>query len=512
MKCAIQSYLELYVLVAEMTLTGQKPWLELTAPVQARVAFMRFGLGPKFTVAQELSSTDGAALDACLREIANPKALLIPDAEVKTYCTDTRSDVVLDYANCCRFGVDFKPPGATGFLPQPLNIVQAERAARYAKALEPSVGFAERLVHFWANHFSIYYGKGNMVSATVGHLERAVIRPRVFGRFVDMLKGVYTHPAMICYLENQSSIGPNSPFGSKNKKSCNENLAREILELHTLGVYGGYTQADVTSFAKVITGWTHYPAYIRASGTNSPHPQAGQFYFEPSYHEPGPQTVLGVTYKQSGIDQGMAVLDSLAAHPSTAQHIAYKLIKHFITDDPPSWAVNSLSREFRRSGGDLARVSKALLNLPIAWSAPFDRLIQPVQWQASMMRGLGVSKETLLKREVNNGVLTYVNEGGLTYWTASISQFPWARLTPDGYPDDNYYWMNPDSVRVRKDVARYIVNIGRVNGAFPTPPGTASAALLPGVRSKALADAIAAEKDPIYGYVMLFASPEYLFR
>lgn len=129
-----------------------------------------------------------------------------------------------------------------------------------------------------------------------------------------------------------------------------------------------------------------------------------------------------------------------------------------------------------------------------------------------MMRGMGVSKDTLLKREDRNGILTYISEVGLTYWAAAISQFPWARLTPDGYPDENYYWMNPDSVRIRKDVARHLVNFGLVNGIASTPPAALSEALLPGIRSQALADAVAAEKSHTYGLVMLFASPEYLLR
>lgn len=349
---------------------------------------MRFGLGPKKDVAPRLAAEDGAALKSCLMETEKPQALLIPDGDVRTFSTDTNGDVILDYANCCRFGVDFKPFSTTGFLPQPSQVAQAERAARYAKSLEPEVGFAERLVHFWSNHFSIYYGKSNMVQATVGHMERSVIRPRVFGKFSDLLKAVYQHPAMICYLENQNSIGPNSTFGLKNKKSYNENLAREILELHTLGVYGGYTQADVTSFAKVLTGWTHYPAKLPRSTTN--HPQAGQFYFEPSYHEPGPQTVMGVTYDQPGMDQGLAVLTALAAHRSTSQHIAFKLIHHFTADEPPPAAVRYLAAVFRRTGGDLRLVSQTLLRMITSWknkydavnsswTTTFERIVQPVQ-------------------------------------------------------------------------------------------------------------------------------------
>lgn len=252
-----------------MTSTTFKPKLNLSPGAQARVALMRFGLGPKPGVAARLSTEDGAAFQACLNEIYNPATLLIPDDQVKTYCTDTQADVVLDYATCCRFGANWpwKPP-STGFLPQPLNIITAETAARFAKGLEPDVGFAERLVHFWSNHFSIHGSKTVMVRSVVGHFERSVIRPGVLGKFSDLLKAVYQHPAMICNLENERSIGLNSPYGKdpRNKTrvvDINENLAREIFELHTLGIDGGHRQADVVNFAKVLSGWTIYGGAIQ---------------------------------------------------------------------------------------------------------------------------------------------------------------------------------------------------------------------------------------------------------
>ena len=500
-----------------------KPRVSVKPGEQARVAFMRFGLGPKPGVAARLSAADGAAYQACLNEIYNPAALIIEDAEVRTYCTDreayrtdSKGEIALDYAACCRLGVDFRPFSSTGFLPQPTHVMEAECAARYAKSLEPEVGFAERLVQFWSNHFSVYRSKSNMVQATAGHMERSVIRKGALGKFSDLLKAVYTHPAMICYLENDVSIGPESAFSKKNpKRNCsyNENLAREILELHTLGIDGGYTQTDVTNFAKILTGWSYYPLW---KAKNVVHPQAGQFCFREDYHEPHEQTVLGVTYSQKGQDQGLAVLDALARHPATAQHIAYKLVRHFVTDVPPPELVAYLARLFRLTDGDLQVMAKALICLPQFWNEPMTRLVQPLAWQMSVLRGMGVSKDTILKREMVNGVLSYRTHVGLQWHISFLGQMNWASLTPDGFPDENYFWMNANSVRIRKDVAAAVTGYGLVNGKAARPPIAIAEDLLSGFMSDATASVLAemarkrvADKPQL---VMLFVSPEYILR
>lgn len=520
------------------------PWGNLKPEQQARVALMRFGLGPKPGVAARLAAEDGAAYRACLKELDNPRALEVPDEQVKVYCSDNKGDVVLDYARCCRFGAVFKPFASTKFLPQPTNVFRVEEAIRYVKALEPDVGFGERLVQFWSNHFSVYRSKSNIVLATVGNFERRVIRPNVLGKFSDLLKAVYRHPAMICYLENQYSIGPNSTYAKKNKqKVCNinENLAREILELHTLGIDAGYTQKDVIAFANILTGWNYRPPS---------HADAGQFYFEPSYHENSEQTVLGVTYQPDAERRGLAVLDALANHPATAQHIAYKLIRHFITDEPKPEHVVHLVRVFRYTGGDLKEMAKALISIPEFWTAPMRRLVQPQPWQLSVIRGMGVTKETILaKQKGNEGIEYHPAPFTLAWATGFTGQYLWGSLTPDGYTDENYFWMNADSIRMRKDLACQAVATSMKYGALPataTPPAStakpapsATAApatpplpvkpLDPGVLGSAIAD------DLLYGYQtdatktalanleskkaekrmvlsMLFVSPEYILR
>ena len=233
--------------------------------------------------------------------------------------------------------------------------------ARYAVAADSDHPFHERLVHFWANHFAISTDKQPM-PALAGLYENEAIRPNVNGNFAELLIAAEQHPAMILYLDNQRSIGPNSTLGRRANRrrsdqafGINENLAREILELHTLGVDGGYTQDDVTSFARVITGWS-------IGGTNDTgrfsEGTPGKFEFRENIHEPGPQRVLGTRYSQDDVRQGEAVLRDLAAHPATAQFLATKLARHFIGDEPPQHAIDTLAATYLENGGELAPVTK----------------------------------------------------------------------------------------------------------------------------------------------------------
>ncbi len=218
---------------------------------------------------------------------------------------------------------------------------RAQVLARAQSAALTTRPFAERLVHFWSNHFAVSADKG-VVYGLAGTLENEAVRPHVGGRFVDLLTAVEQHPAMIAFLDNQYSVGKDSEaaarfasrprgadFGpAKRQFGINENLAREILELHTLGVNGGYTQADVTSFAQIITGWSIGGGKGRLAGG-----VPGRFYFRDNLHEPGPKVFLGKTYTEQGQRQGEAVLADLARRPETANFIATKLVRHFIADD-----------------------------------------------------------------------------------------------------------------------------------------------------------------------------------
>jgi uncharacterized protein (DUF1800 family) len=269
---------------------------------------------------------------------------------------------------------------------------RAQVLARARSAALTTMPFAERLVHFWSNHFAVSADKG-AVYGVAGTLENEAIRPRVNGRFIDMLSAVEQHPAMIAFLDNQYSVGADSQAArfaargnAKRQFGINENLAREILELHTLGVDGGYSQADVTSFAQIITGWSIGGGKGRLAGG-----ETGRFYFRENMHEPGAKTFMGKTYAQDGQAQGEAVLTDLARHRSTAKFIATKLARHFIADDPPPGAVERIAQAFVRSGGDLPQVYAALIDSPDAWNAEARKFKTPEDFVFSTLRAFNVA-------------------------------------------------------------------------------------------------------------------------
>jgi uncharacterized protein (DUF1800 family) len=268
-------------------------------------------------------------------------------------------------------------------------IYVAEASARFRQAVATDRPFIERLTHFWANHFAVSIDK-NVVLGLAGSLEREAIRPYVLGRFSDMLLAVERHPAMLLYLDNHMSVGPHSMAarrldrrGGNQRAGINENLAREILELHTLGVGGGYTQTDVTTFAEVITGWS-----IGGDVGRFPRGEPGEFLFRPELHEPGAKVVLGKRYPDSGYDQGVAVLRDLAAKPAAARFIATKLARHFIADEPPHEAVERIAGAFLSSDGHLPTVYRAVIETPEAWAQPLSKYKTPDDYVVSAFRGL----------------------------------------------------------------------------------------------------------------------------
>ena len=269
---------------------------------------------------------------------------------------------------------------------EPPNIIQktyrAEALARLQRAMIADCGFTERLVVFWSNHFCISANKGGLARMWAGSFEREAIRPHVLGRFGDMLKAVEQHPAMLFFLDNQQSLGPESRAGQNRKRGLNENLAREIMELHTLGVGGGYSQDDVTSLARIITGWT-YAGRLGQLG------MPGTFAFNANAHQPGAQRLLGKTYEDTGVAQGEAALADLARHPSTAKFIAAKFARHFVADDPPPALVARLRDVFGKSDGDLKALAIALLDSDEAWQMPMTKMRSPYEFLVATGRLLG---------------------------------------------------------------------------------------------------------------------------
>src|SRR6202043_3214669 len=268
-----------------------------------------------------------------------------------------------------------------------------------------------------------------VVPNMAGGYEREAIRPHVLGRFVDLLLAAEGHPAMLVYLNNQVSIGPNSVAGINRTKGLNENLAREILELHTLGVRTGYTQTDVFSFANVITGWTWIPPEQPIHG--------GEFAFVQRLHEPGAKTVLGKVYPDTGVAQGRAVLADLARHPATAQHVALKLARHFVADEPPPSLVAKLAKTFNDTDGSLKGVAKPLVPAEASWTPARTKLNPPAEWTIGMLR-LMAAPQTIAV-------------GRILGMQATLGEALWRPLSPNGYPDTEAAWI--DGVPHRLDIA-----------------------------------------------------------
>lgn len=383
------------------------------------------------------------------------------------------------------------PAGGTAKPPPPQpaaeqQLFRAEALARFQKQTNAAAGFVERLVAFWSNHFAISAAKGAFVRVAAGPFEREAIRPHVLGRFRDMLRAAESHPAMLFYLDNQQSAGPNSQAGRKQAKGLNENLAREILELHTLGVGGGYSQADVTSLARILTGWT----FAGREGRNG---EPGTFAFLPNRHEPGTQLLLGKSYAQSGQAQGEAALADLARHPATAAHIATKLARHFIADDPPPLLIAVLAEVFRDTDGDLKAVSGALIDDDAAWRAPLTKMRSPLEFLIATARATGSTPSD------PGAYLGALNAMGMPLW-----QPP----GPNGFVDIAAAWASPEAMKLRLDVAWQIAqrtrDIGNPLSVLDTAAGLAA--------SPETREAVARAESRAQALAIIFMSPEFQRR
>lgn len=359
----------------------------------------------------------------------------------------------------------------------PLNGLPLEIRQSYVKAgqfLREDIGlrtnlavnsdtpFIERLVHFWSNHFSVSAQKPGTHYLVANH-EFDAIRPHVLGRFSDMLKAATLHPAMLIYLDQFQSVGHGSRLQQmrrrrhqEHERGLNENLAREILELHTLGVDGGYSQADVTEFARAMTGWS-ISGIGRIGRFSEPKPNGAAFVR--IAHEPGDRTIMGRRYIDTGASQALAVLDNLATHPATARFIATKLARHFAGDTPPPGLVSRLETDFARTGGDLASLARTLIEAPEMWTPGPVKFRAPFEWLVSALRLTGA---TSLQGRRLAGALD------------QIGQLPWRAPSPAGYDDVEASWAGPDALFRRVELAERIARgvpsgnlMDRAEAAFP---------------------------------------------
>jgi uncharacterized protein (DUF1800 family) len=367
--------------------------------------------------------------------------------------------------------------------------------ARVTSALTTATPFAERLVHFWANHFAVSTDK-TPIGTLAGAFEVEAIRPHLFGRFEDMLLAVERHPAMLLYLDQARSTGPNSAFARRRalanperQRGLNENLAREILELHTLGVRSGYEQADVIELARALTGWS-----IGALPGVPPGGPSGAFTFHAMMHEAGPRTVLGRRYSEYGEAQAQAILHDLATAPATAQHVALKLARHFVADTPPPALVQRLADAYLRSRGNLSTMYQALIAAPEAWSAQQPKFKTPWEWTISLLRGLN-------RREPGA-------QQQFAPLLTQLGQPVWRPGSPAGYDDTADSWAAPDSLMRRVEFAQRVA--ARADGSVDAR--VVGPQLIPTGLSEATEHAIARADNASTALALLLVSPEFLRR
>lgn len=358
-----------------------------------------------------------------------------------------------------------------------------EIAVRMGVAADSDAPFFERLVHFWSNHFTVSARKWGDVPLVVCY-ERDSIRPNIMGDFEDMLVAVVKNPAMQIYLDNFQSVGPKTSMAMRYGKGLNENLAREIMELHTLGADGGYTQKDVTEFAKMLTGWG-----IEANGAAADN---WLLSFTAEAHEPGPKTLLGTVYKEDGQNEALAALHMLALHPKTARFIATKLARHFIADEPPEAAIAALEKSFIDNKGALLPVYKTLIALDAAWAAPLPKVKTPNDYIISIIRLTGMDAE----------------DGKLLNAYHTLEQMPFSAPSPAGWSDKAKDWISAEAVLQRMDLAQ-IVAAARHTELDPVP--LMESAIGP-VVSETTRNAVEKAGSRQEALALLLASPEFQRR
>jgi uncharacterized protein (DUF1800 family) len=391
------------------------------------------------------------------------------------------------------------PPPAGAAAPHPMTreaakpepsveqtLFRAEAEARLKKQLLARVGFVERLIAFWSNHFAVSVAKSGELRVAAGPFEREAIRPNALGKFATLLRAAESHPAMILYLDNQNSIGPDAAPGKFAGRGLNENLAREILELHTLGVGSGYTQADVTELARILTGWS-------VAGPESDAGQPGSFLFKPNWHEPGPRKLLGKSYAEAGVEQGRAALDDLARHPATARHISTKLARHFVADDPPAELVGALAQKFLDSDGDLGVVASTLVSDDRAWRPKPSKIRNPLEFVVAAARATDFAP----------------NDPGLYLQGLNLLGMPlWQPGGPNGFSDMTDAWASPEGMKARLDLAAFMGQ--RMHS--PADPLATLKTALGETASQETRQAVERAESREQALALLFMAPEFQRR
>ncbi|HEY9705686.1 MAG TPA: DUF1800 domain-containing protein [Allocoleopsis sp.] len=321
------------------------------------------------------------------------------------------------------------------------NTVQQATELKLFRSVTSPRQLQEVMVEFWFNHFNVFSGKGIIKNLTLDY-EQNAIRPNVFGKFRDLLAATSKHPAMLFYLDNWQNTAPNSPGASGRFKGLNENYARELMELHTLGVNGGYSQKDIIELAKILTGWG-FP------GDKNIKNKQPTFYFNANRHDNTDKIFLKQPIKSAGINEGEKALDILAKHPSTARFISYKLAQYFVVDNPPKTLVQNLAKRFQETDGNIKAVLNTLFQSPEFTDPKFynAKFKTPLQYLVSAIRTSGI--------EIKNNQKNWRPIIGLL---KQLGMPIYGCITPDGYKNTQEAWLNPDGMLRRISFATALAN------------------------------------------------------
>ncbi len=502
---------------------------QLSAELQAAIAATRFGLGARpGEIDAAKSDPKGWLLSQIRSQGADQPSGENPTSQQRLVALDAyrqqrqearREGIVLPKA-AARAAQAANAPGMTGATsmtadgaamtkvsadtPAPAMDPEAQRKAAALQAAQKDIrtevgeefleraqlaastpaSFRERWALFWFNHFTVSAVKQESAVVT-GAFEREAIRPRVFGRFEDLLAASSAHPAMLIYLDQVRSAGPDAMAARKRKLGLNENLAREIMELHTVGADAGYTQADVTEFARALTGWS-------VGGPKETSDRQGRYLYRAAIHEPGPRTIMGKRYGEGDEAQARAVLHDLAVDPRTAHRISRKLAIHFVADDPPPALVERLSATWIHSGGRLDAVAKTLVEAPEAWTPEELKFKTPYELVVSGYRAVGAQPSQIK----HLAVLT------------ALGQKPYSPPSPKGWPEEAADWATSDAVIKRLEWAK---GFAAVAGPLVDPVAISHSSL--GARmGERTAKAVARAETRQEALAILLMSPEFQRR
>ncbi|WP_417626993.1 DUF1800 domain-containing protein [Pararhodobacter aggregans] len=452
--------------------------MTLTDPIaRAALAASRFGLGARPTTLQDIAS--------------DPRGALVQELTTG-WVRRLRGTQLPDPAQAAA-------TGASGSFTDYEAINRAETIAAFHKRVFAPVGFFERLVMFWSNHFNMSVEKAALVRGMRGVIERYVIRGTATGPFERMLTAILTQAAMLCYLDNQDSIGPNSLIGLRRGAGVNVNLAREVLELHTLGYGAGYTEGDILQMAYVLSGHSYVRGWEADRNLNGGSDATrGQYIFRADWHEPGPRRLMGRRYTGRA-GQLTAVLSDLARHPATAQHLAFKLVQHFLTDTPTPEMVDPIARAYLDSEGDLMQTALALIDLPQAWTLPQTKLRTPYELMVAQARALN-----RMWHDDDLWLLLQILD--------ALGHRPGFWETPDGFPDDTAHWLSPNGLRIRGDALQKATQILLNRAPLTLPPRRLAARVLGPALSVETATAVRDSTDPVQALTLLFMAPEFQRR